>query len=722
MRQSLLLALGVFLIAGLASAADKAAPAEEFQSRIRPILEKHCYKCHGPEKTKGDLNLATFTDYPQVLAAKDVWHNVLERIQAYEMPPEGQPALDYGTHETLRDWLRQLPPPEKTDCDQIASDRSVSFYQGYVMSRRLNRAEYNNTLRDLFGVQLHLEDLLPADGGGGEGSDTAGNALFVSTIHIEKYLAAAEQALATVLPDKSKSLTPALARARDRLLIAKPSLFTSDRTAASKIVAAFARRAFRRPVTEAEVERILTLFDRAHNRGDGFVPSLRLALKGVLVSPNFLFLAEPEPAEGGIQRLAAFPLASRLSYFLWSSMPDEELLALAESSQLLHPTTYRQQIRRMLADPKAAALGDRFALQWLNLDRLGLEVRPDPKKYPEFDPELNASMRREASAFFNYLVQQDRSLLDLIDSNYTFVNDRLAKLYGIPGVSSSEMQRVELTDRNRGGVLGMAGVHALTSFPLRTSPVLRGKWIMEALLGEKVKPPPPDVPALEENTDKVAHVTLRAQLEEHRTKPECAACHDKMDPLGFGLENFDVLGRWRDEDRGAPIDAQGKLSSGATYVGPAGLKTVLLERKNDVMRVLVRKMIGFAYGRELNKFDDCVLDKTIKALQENNYRPSVLVEQIATSYPFQHRFYPKEHLEKIQAPSAKLQISPKLQFPIRFTTSLAASSTVWPVPDDLLANVSSTESGSWNLDLPWSLDLGAWIFPGCCLLEFEYYL
>ena len=190
----------------------------------------------------------------------------------------------------------------------------------------------------------------------------------------------------------------------------------------------------------------------------------------------------------------------------------------------------------------------------------------------------------------------------------------------------------------------MPGVHALTSFPLRTSPVLRGRWILEALLGEKIKPPPPDVPALDESPDKTAHFTLREQLETHRTRPDCAACHDKMDPLGFGLENFDVLGRWRDQDRGQPIDARGELPSGGSYVGPSGLKQVLAARRDQVMRNLVRKMIGYAYGRELNHFDDCVVDKTMTALQNSGYRASVLIEQIATSYPFQHRFYATDHL------------------------------------------------------------------------------
>ena len=616
-----------------------AASEDEFRDEIRPILEKKCFECHGPEKHKGDLDLTTYTNYTQVTESRETWQKVLEMVQAFEMPPKGKKEMSFGDHGKLLRWLRRLPKPERPDCDQIASDRTANFYKGYVMSRRLNRAEYHNTLRDLLGVELHLEHLLPADGGGGEGFDTSGNALFTSSIHIEKYLAAAEYAMEAVLPAKPGTLDPKCEQARDRILIAAPSRKLPPREAARQIIGAFARKAFRRPVTREETERLLSFFDRGQKRGDRFVPSVRLALTAVLISPHFLFLAEPEPGQQGVHRLGAVPLASKLSYFLWSTMPDEELLGLSESGKLLEEETYRQQVRRMLKSSKAQALGERFALQWLDLDRLGTEVRPDAKKFPEFD-DLSESMRQEVVAYFNYILQKDRPLLDLIASDYTFVNDRLAKLYGLTN-APRDMQKVSLRDPNRGGIVGMAAVHASTSFPLRTSPVLRGKWLMESLLGDRVKPPPPDVPALEQSGE-AANLTLREQLEKHRTKSECASCHDKIDPLGFGLENFDVLGRWRDSDGGRPIDAQGTLPSGQTFTGPVGLKNLLMERKDDIIKHLVRKMTGYAFGRELNQFDQCVVDRTTEALQKNDYRASVLIEQIATSFPFRHRFYPKQ--------------------------------------------------------------------------------
>jgi hypothetical protein len=447
-----------------------------------------------------------------------------------------------------------------------------------------------------------------------------------------------------VLPDRPDLADPELKLVRKRVLFRRPHWFSKPEAAAREVISAFARRAWRRHVEPAEVDELMNLFERANKRGGNFDQSVRLALQAILISPHFLFLSEPEPARGGTQRLASVPLASKLSYFLWSSMPDEELLKLAEEDKLSDTNVYRAQVRRMLKDPKVAALGERFALQWLNLDRLGTEVRPDATKYPEFDAALAGAMKGEATAFFNYLVRDDRSLLDLIDCRYTFVNQRLAELYGLKNVTGDKMRLVSTTDGTRGGILGMAGIHTLTSFPTRTSPVLRGRWILDAMLGDKIPPPPPDVPALsEEAASKPGGLSLRKQLEAHRSKAECATCHDKMDPLGFGMENFDALGRWRDELNGEPVDAKGTLPSGEVYDGPTGLKRLLMARKDQIIRHLARKMTGYAYGRELNKFDDCVIDEAMKSLEKNDWRATVLIETIAMSYPFEHRFYPKQN-------------------------------------------------------------------------------
>lgn len=629
--------LAVIVLGACTAVAD---PAETFTRDIQPILQTYCHACHGPEKHKGDLNFADFERFEQVLERREVWVGVLERVQADEMPPKGARELDYGRRQALMDWLRTLPKDD-VDCEKLATDRTQNFYRGYVMSRRLNRHEYDNTIRDLVGLDLHPGRRLPADGAGGEGFDTAGDTLFTSSLAIEAYLAAADEVLDAVLPAAPGDDSPAVAAARSRLLVAVPAADEPARDAARRVLEDFAARAFRRPVRVEEVDRLLGLFDRGWGRGDGFDGALRLALKAVLVSPHFLFLAEPEPVNTGVQPLAPFPLASRLSYFLWASMPDAELLRLAASGELGQDAVYRQQVRRMLRDVKAAALGERFAVQWLELERLGGEVRPDPRRFPEFDDDLAAAMRGEVILYFNRLIQEDRPLTELLDSDYTFANERLARLYGLDGVEPGGLRLVRLTDRARGGVLGMAAVHAVTSYPLRTSPVLRGKWVLESLLGERVPPPPPGVPALKVDEHALTAVSLREQLQNHRQDPTCAACHDRMDPLGFGLESFDVLGRFRRTDGGQPVDASGVLPSGERFNGPAELKALLLQRRDQVMRHLVRKLTGYAFGRELNKFDECVLRDAMSALQAHDYRPGPMLETIAMSFPFRHRFYAK---------------------------------------------------------------------------------
>ena len=628
-----------------AAAAARADLAAEYLQKVRPVLAAQCYDCHSSERARADLNLERFFDLESVQSEADTWQHVLERVQAYEMPPKSAGELNYNQFQTLVGFLRRLPKPDQPDCNQLASDRTASYYRGYVMSRRLNRAEYLNTVGDLFGVKFGagLAELLPTDGGGGEGFDTTGDTLFTSPIHIERYLAAAEWVTHQVLPDRGNGLSAELLAARERVLFRKPGAVGALEEAAREVLGSFARRAWRRPIAEEELDALMGLFERAAWRGEEYAAAVRLAVQGILISPHFLFLAEPEPPRGGVQRLADVPLASKLSYFLWSSMPDDELLGLAERGRLADPRVYREQIRRMLDDPKAAALGTRFALQWLELDGLGRDIKPDAATYPEFDAELAAAMKGEVASFFHYLVREDRSLLELLDSRHTFVNARLAELYGLEAIQGDQLRLVELTDARRGGLLGMAAVHAVTSYPMRTSPVLRGRWVIEALLGERIPPPPPDVPALYERAAVTDGLSLRQQLELHRLRADCAACHDRMDPLGFGLENYDVLGRWRDDLAGLPLDTQGTLPSGEVYEGPTGLKQVLLDRKDRILRHLSRKLTGFAFGRELNRFDNCVIDDAMRALEAQDWRVRVLIETIATSYPFQYRFHPLHH-------------------------------------------------------------------------------
>ncbi len=632
-----------FVLAAAGVVRGDEAKEKHFAASIKPKLEKHCYSCHGPEKQKGDLNLADFATWESVTKKPKVWREVLQRVQADEMPPEGAKVpIDYGAKNELMDWLRELPKPKEVDCNEVASDRTENYYKGHVMSRRLNRDEYDNTVRDLFGVDVKAgRRNLPADGAGGEGFDTTGDTLFTTSLAIEKYVDAAEEITRSLLPDAGTAQSPALQAARDRLVVARPSDQVPAREAARQVLARLTRLAFRRPVEAAEVDKYLKLFDLRQAKGQGYEASLRLALRGVLVSPHFLFLVEPENPAGGVQQLPGPALACRLSYFLWASMPDEELLKTAESGELGKPEVCLAQVRRMVKDPRAAAFGERFAMQWLELEKLGADVKPDPGRYPEFDAGLLAAMRGEVTEFFNHLVAENRPLTDLIDCDYSYVNERLAGIYGMPEVKGEGFQRVALKSRERGGLTGMAGIHALTSYPLRTSPVLRGRWLAEVVLGERIPPPPPNVPALPKDEKQLDTTSLREQLEQHRKDPNCAACHNRMDPLGFGLETFDVLGRLRLEVAGRPVDAHARMPSGEEFNGPEGLKKILLARKEQIMKHLVKKMTGYALGRELNHFDQCVIKDAMAALAKTEYRPAALIETIAMSKPFQFRFYPK---------------------------------------------------------------------------------
>ncbi len=637
--QSLLTCALVLTFCTAAHGADS-----KFEKEIRPLLTKYCISCHNAEKKKGDLDLACFEKEADVSKGEEVWAEVAARVLAHEMPPEGRKQPSIEQRRQFVRWARSVAK-KSDDCKQLASDRTMNFYKGHVMSRRLSRTEYNNSIRDLIGLDLRPADRFPSDGSGGEGFDNNGDALFTSAIHVEKYLDAAEYVLSTVFKPSAGDMTrfssKALAAARARLMIAAPRPDLTPHEAARRIVARFAERAFRRPVTVAEVERLLTVFDRAQQRGDSFEMALKLPLKAVLISPHFLFLVEPEPEKDGVHELPDFPLASRLSYFLWASMPDEELFALATAGKLREENVLREQVRRMLRDPRSHGLAESFTSQWLGLGVLGETARPDPQRFPEFDDALADAMRQEPIWFFDHLIREGRSLLELLDADYTFVNERLAQHYGIEEVRGTVMRRVLLADKNRGGVLGMAGVLTVTSFPLRTSPVLRGKWVLEDLLGARVPPPPPNAGVLPKDDRNDKGLSLRKQLELHRSRSECASCHQRMDPLGFGLENFDPIGRFRTEQAGQPVDAAGELPSGEKFNGPRELRAVLLKQKTEFLRNLARKLFGYALGRQLYRFDQCVIDESVKALEAEGYKAPALIERIALSYPFRHRYVKK---------------------------------------------------------------------------------
>ena len=411
---------------------------------------------------------------------------------------------------------------------------------------------------------------------------------------------------------------------------------------ARRIVENFTRRAWRRPVQRAEIDRLMKLYDAARAQGDGFEAGVKLALKGTLISPHFLFVGAPLDGARGRRQATPLPtepidefaLASRLSYFFWSSMPDDELLDLAERGQLR--AHLPAQVKRLLASPKSHALVENFAGQWLQTRSLET-FSPDKQLFPEYDPVLRAAMQRETEMFFEYVMREDRSLFDFLTGEYSFVNARLAKLYGLPGVTGDEFQKVSLAGTPRRGVLTHASVLTLTSNPTRTSPVKRGKWVLDNLLGTPPPPPPPNIPELDDKTRKLAG-TLRQQLEQHRTNATCASCHSRMDPIGFGLENFNAIGGFREKDGGAPVDASGELASGDKFTGAAELAQVLAGKKRwEFLHCLADRTLTYALGRGLEYYDRPALEQIVQQVEAGDDKFSALMLAVAQSFPFQNQ-------------------------------------------------------------------------------------
>ncbi|MGE3409492.1 MAG: DUF1592 domain-containing protein [Pirellulales bacterium] len=423
-----------------------------------------------------------------------------------------------------------------------------------------------------------------------------------------------------------------------RIMIAEPG-GGKERAAASKILRRFASRAYRRPAEDEEVERLTEFAMAALDEGQSFEAAIKLPLKAILISPHFLFRVEEDrPPDQPNQSYALndYELATRLSYFLWSSMPDDELFAAAQGGRLRTIGGMAEQVRRMLRSPKSEALVENFAGQWLQLRTLE-RLAPDKQQYPDFDEPLREAMIQETQLFFAHIMREDRGLLELLDADYTFVNERLARHYGLAGVRGSEFRQVQLSDRNRGGVLTQASVMTVTSNPTRTSPVKRGKWILENILGTPPPPPPPGAGDLPDGDGTPLAGTLRQRMEQHRQKAACASCHAQMDPLGFGLENFNGIGQWRTEDAGTPIDSSGILPDGAAFAGPAELREVLLRQQGQYLRCLSEKMLTYALGRGLEYDDRCTVDGIVQALADDEQRFSRLILAIVQSDPFLRR-------------------------------------------------------------------------------------
>ncbi len=434
-----------------------------------------------------------------------------------------------------------------------------------------------------------------------------------------------------------------LPESHKKIIFRKPTPETRGECA-QQIIERFVSRAYRRPAAAGEVGRLIKFVDLAEQNGDSFERGIQLAVQAVLVSPQFLFRVELDrrPKKGdkdasGSHPINDFELASRLSYFLWSSMPDEELYQLALNKKLREGDTLEKQTRRMLRDPKAKALVENFADQWLQIRNLKT-ISPDLGRFPTFDEPLRWAMLRETELFFEAVLREDRSLLDFLDADFSFVNERLAKHYGLESVQGAEFRRVKFRPGDhRGGVLTHASVLAVTSNPTRTSPVKRGKWILEQVLGTPPPPPPPNVPDLKDEKETKLSGSLRQRMEQHRANPSCAACHARMDPLGFGFENYDAIGAWREKDGEFPVDPSGLLPSGQSFKGPDGLKAILKSKEKEFVRCVSEKMLTYALGRGVEEADQCVMDRIVDAMARDHHKFSTLVIEIVKSEPFQRR-------------------------------------------------------------------------------------
>ena len=790
---------------GLRAGGPEQAPSAASSASHRALLDRYCVTCHNARLQTAGLTLDT-TNLASVDTGAHVWEKVIRKLRAGSMPPPGRPRPDGAGSAALVSYL-------ETELDRAAAarpqpGRTETFH-------RLNRAEYQNAVRDLLAIDIDVSALLPADDADAHGFDNMADVLSVSPALLERYMSTArkisrlavgsappqaavetyrvplllyqDDRLSEDLPfgsrggiairhrfpvDGEYSLKLRLQRtytdyirglgtpqqldvrvdgalikrftvgggapphakavpasfagntplfghpdwevyvleadnnlevtfpatagqrvvgisferklsepegvlqprqtgfplainerwdgnaavatveiggpysvdgpgdtaSRRRIFVCHPDRGADDTPCAREILSRLAHRAYRRPVTEGDVETLLGFYED-RRRTDGFEAGIQLALQRMLADPEFIFRVERDPVgvtPGGSYHVSDLTLASRLSFFLWSSIPDGELLDLAVRGELSNPAVLEQQVRRMLADRRSTALVDNFVGQWLLLRNIP-NVTPDPIAFPTFDENLRAAFTRESELFVESIMRGDRSVVELLSADYTFVNERLAAHYGIPGIYGNRFRRITLGGAQRGGLLGHGSLLTVTSYPNRTSPVLRGKWVLENALGTPPPAPPADVPPLPDRGEGGQPATVRELMEQHRANPVCAGCHAPMDPLGFALENFDAIGRWRTIDARAPIDASGVLPTGAEFEGPSGLRALLVSNPEQFVRTVTEKLLAYALGRGVEYYDYPTVRQIVREAARTEYRWSSIVLGIVESPPFQMR-------------------------------------------------------------------------------------
>ena len=628
---ALLLALSSALHADDSSKNDAAAlirarteAAKTLKNEVSPFLSIYCLRCHTDNRRNGDVTFQGLLKNPDGPAFQKLWKQASAQIAAHQMPPAGEDKQpSEKERKAVIDWvtgMKNLLPKDP----------------GPFVIRRLNKREYGNTLHDIFGVDPAIARDLPEEVLG------AGYTNTLSPLLIEKYLSIANDVL-----DKSFAPAGSKPTAVQRRLLGELPAKGEDPTAAARRVArSLARLAFRRPPSDTEVDVLIRVFSLARANRKPYPEALRWMVKATLVSPQFLFITPVKANSSGnttvsqeMVPLDDYQLASRLSYLLWATMPDGELSALADAGKLQDKVVLAAQARRLLKDPRSRALFDGFGAQWLGVDKLEGKMF-DTEKFPQMTAKMRLAMYDEARLLFQEILRNNLTLTTFIESDSTYLNESLATLYGLEQtVRGAQMRRVTLTNSNRGGILTMPGILATSSFPNRTSPVNRGVWVLEQVLGENVPPPPPNVPSLEKQDKRIiANLTLRQRTELHRSNPVCANCHKVLDPIGFGLENYDAIGRWRTvDDSAGKIDASGELPGGLHFTTPAELKRIIAGRKDDFCRSLTSKLLAYALGRQLEGVDEIVVDQMTDSIKKDDYRMQTLVLSVVTSDPFTHR-------------------------------------------------------------------------------------
>lgn len=603
------------------------AQSEESEVLALKTLSTYCYDCHQGEDGEGGIAVDFFEAGDDLGRRVEVVEKIIRVLKEQEMPPSDSEQPTAKERVATLEWIQQRL--EDFDCGEVSGP-------GRVTIQRLNRIEYDNTVRDLTGLELNLSADFPSDDVG-NGFDNIGDVLTLPPILMEKYIDAATTVALEVVADPV-ALERVFPHAPE-----DPENIEQIVEAAKANAEYFATRAFRRPASEEEVERLFNVMKSAFERNASQEQIQAAAIATILSSPHFIYRVEldrPRDFVDGIRQLNDYEIASRLSYFLWSTTPDEELLRLARLGKLETDEQLQSQVDRMLDDPKSEALVRNFAGQWLQLRDLA-GFSPDPDLFASFDEKLRQSMRRETELLFETLMDENLSVLDLLSADYSFIDERLAEHYGIdfsaaPGqpATADGFRKVALDGRR--GILMHASVLAITSNPTRTSPVKRGKWILDNLLGEPPPPPPPDVAELGEGGENLG--TLRQQMEEHRSNPNCAVCHTKMDALGFSLENFDVIGKWRDNDGRYRIDPSGNLPSGRKFDGPVDLVQILAEDKNvEFTRCFAKKLMTYAIGRGLGVEDRCTINTITEEAAADDLRFRTIVKSVVCSVPFRYQ-------------------------------------------------------------------------------------